>query len=53
MSVVVVGTVLLVGLLVIADQTENRLEDSIVSATETRVLDVASLAEADALRAGW
>jgi signal transduction histidine kinase len=49
-SVVVVGAVFLVGLLVLGDQAENRLEASISSATETRALDVAGLAEADALR---
>ncbi|MBT8165780.1 MAG: hypothetical protein KJO97_09550, partial [Acidimicrobiia bacterium] len=51
-SVVVVGVVFLIGLLVIGDQAEKRLEDSIVSATETRALDVANLAEADALDEG-
>jgi signal transduction histidine kinase len=48
-SVVVVGAMFLIGVLVIGDQAENRLEASILSATETRALDVASLAEAEAL----
>ncbi len=48
-SVVVVGAVLLLGLFVLADRTESRLKDSIVSSTETRALDVAALAEAGAV----
>jgi signal transduction histidine kinase len=50
-SVVVVGAVLLLGLFVLADRTESRLKDSIVSATETRVIDVAALAAAGGLGA--
>ncbi|NNC92020.1 MAG: HAMP domain-containing histidine kinase [Acidimicrobiia bacterium] len=48
-SVMVVGTVLLLGLFVLADRTESRLKDSIVAATETRVIDVAALAAAGGL----
>ena len=43
------GAVVLVGLLVLADRTENRLKDSIVAATETRAIDVAALAAARGL----
>ena len=48
-SVAVVGAVLLLGLFVLADRTESRLKDSIVSATETRAIDVAALAAAGGL----
>lgn len=50
-SVLVVGAVLLLGLFVLADRTETRLKDSIVSATETRAIDVAALAAAGGLGA--
>lgn len=46
---VVVGIVLAVGFVLLADRTKARLEDSIVSAAETRALDVAALAEAGGL----
>jgi len=48
-AIVVVGAVLAVGLIGLADRTRERLEDSITSAAETRALDVAALAGADAL----
>ncbi|MBT8217599.1 MAG: HAMP domain-containing histidine kinase [Acidimicrobiia bacterium] len=48
-AVIVVGLVLAVGFVLLADQTRQRLEDSIIDAAETRALDVAALAEAGAL----
>lgn len=48
-AIVVVGVVLALGLIGLADRTRERLEDSITSAAETRALDVAALAEADAV----
>jgi signal transduction histidine kinase len=48
-AIVVVGVVVALGLLGLADRTRERLEDSITSAAETRALDVAALAEADAV----
>lgn len=48
-SVVVVAVVLALGLVLLADQTRARLEDEIAASAETRALDVAALAEADAL----
>lgn len=48
-AIVVVGVVVALGLIGLADRTRERLEDSITSAAETRALDVAALAEADAV----
>ncbi|MGI9649325.1 MAG: sensor histidine kinase [Acidimicrobiia bacterium] len=48
-AILVVGVVLALGLIGLADRTRERLEDSITSAAETRALDVAALAEADAV----
>ena len=50
-SVLVVGLVLIVGLWLLAAQTRGRLEDSISTATRTRALDVAAIAQAGALEA--
>ena len=48
-AMAVVGIVLALGFVLLADRTRARIEDSIVFAAETRALDVAALAEADAL----
>ena len=48
-AVVVVGVVAALGLVLLSEQTQARLEDEIASSAETRALDVASLASADAL----
>lgn len=48
-AVVVVGLVAALGLVLLSEQTQARLEDEIKSSAETRALDVASLASADAL----
>ena len=48
-AILVVGVVLALGLIGLADRTRERLEDSITSSAETRALDVTALAEADAV----
>ena len=48
-AVLVVGTVVAVGLVYLAIETRNRIEDSITSAAETRATDVVTLIEAGAL----
>ena len=48
-AVLVVAVVAVLGLVLLSEQTQARLEDEIASSAETRALDVASLATADAL----
>ena len=48
-AVVVVGIVVALGLLYVAIETRNRIEDSITKSAETRAADVVTLIEASAL----